>query len=78
MTIASVLNALAAIPSIVSFIESFAAGVSSWWISRQKSDTLSQISDSIALLSGAKTDADRFNAMAQLQKALSNSRVING
>ena len=74
-TILAVLNALAAIPKIAGYVESFAAAVTSWYCSRATSQTLSKIADAAALASKAQTDADRMAAAAAWQTALSQSRI---
>lgn len=75
---AAILSALAELPKIASLVEMFASAVTAWYLSTKDSNQLSSISDSIALTASAKTDQDRFNAMASLQKTLSAPRIING
>ena len=70
----AVLNALAAIPKIVGYVESFASLVTSWYVSRQTASTLSAIADAAALAARAQTDEERFAAAAAWQKALSRDR----
>jgi len=75
--VTTLFNAVSAIPALISALESFAAAVTGWYISRQKTQTLSMIMDSTALLSQAQTDSERFTAIAALQKALSRERIIS-
>ena len=76
--VTALFNGLAALPGLISALEAFAAAVTSWYIQRQTTATLSQITDSTALLSAASTDQERFTAIAALQKSLSNTRFISG
>ena len=73
--IAAVLNALAAIPKICSFVESVASAVALWWVQRQTSNTLSEISDASAMAARATTDDQRYAAAAAFRAALSRPRV---
>lgn len=73
--IMTILSALAAIPSILGYVESFCAQVITWYIQRQTNETLSAISDAAALSSRAKTDDDRYAAAQAWQSALSHPRV---
>lgn len=73
--IMTILSALAAIPSILGYVESFCSQVITWYIQRQTNETLSQIADAASLGAHAKTDEDRYAAAAAWQKALSNSRI---
>jgi hypothetical protein len=75
MSVATILSALAAIPSLTSFIETVAASVTLWYCQRANNQTLSAISDAAALSSAATTDDERFAAAQAWQKALSNPRV---
>lgn len=75
MTIATILNALAAIPALINFVESTAAAITSWWVARQTTATLTLIADAAALAANASTDADRMAAAVAWQKALSQPRV---
>lgn len=73
----SILNALAAIPSILGYVEKFATAVTEWWVNRQTSETLSQIADAAALASRAQSDEDRYKAAEAWRVALSRDRFIN-
>lgn len=75
--ILSILNAIAAIPQIVGYLEQFAAVVTAWYVQRQNTQTKSAIVDAIALDVNAKTDQDRYDAMDALQKALDRGRYIS-
>ena len=77
MTIGAILSALAAIPSILGYVESFAGAVTLWWVQRQKAETLSAIADAAALASRANTDDDRYKAADAWQKALGRDRFIS-
>lgn len=76
--VTTLFNALAAIPTLINAVESFAGAVASWYIARQKAQTLSMIMDSTALLAQAQSDPERFTAIEALQKALSRTRYIGG
>jgi len=75
MSIVAILNALAAIPSFVGFIESAASQITLWFVQRQNNKTLAAISDAAALAARAQTDADRYAAAKAWQTALSKSRI---
>lgn len=75
MTIGSILSALAAIPQILGYVETFASAVTLWFVQRQNNQTLSAIADAAALAAKASTDADRYAAAQAWQQALSNPRV---
>lgn len=75
MTIGSILSALAAIPKILGYVESFASAVTLWYVQRQNNKSLAAISDAAALAAKAKTDADRYAAAQAWQTALQNPRV---
>ena len=74
-TVITVLNALAAIPAILGYVESFASAVTLWFCQRATNETLTAISTAADLAASATTDAERFAAAAAWQKALSTSRV---
>jgi hypothetical protein len=74
-TIMAVLNALAAIPKILGFVESFASAVAIWWCQRQTGNTLSAIADAAALASRAKNDEERMAAAMAWRDALSRPRI---
>lgn len=73
--IGSILSALAAIPSILKYVELFASAVSLWWVQRQTTANLQAIADAAALAARAKTDEDRYKAAEAWRAALSNSRI---
>ena len=75
MTIGSILSALAAIPQILGYIESFASSVTLWYVQRQTAANLAAIADAAALAAKATTDADRYAAAAAWQAALSRTSV---
>jgi hypothetical protein len=75
MTIGAVLSALAAIPAIFGYVQSFVAQVMVWYIQNANNQTLSAIADAAALASRAKTDEERYAAAEAWQKALSRPRV---
>lgn len=72
--IGSILSALAAIPQILGYVETFAGAVTAWYIERQKSETLSLIADAAALAARAQTDDDRYKAAEAWRVALSRPR----
>ena len=73
--IMALLSALAAVPGILKYLESFASAVTLWHIQRQNNETLSKIADAAAFTARAKTDEDRYKAAEAWQAALSRSRV---
>lgn len=75
MTIGTILTALAAVPAILGYVETFAGAVTLWFCQHSTNETLSAIADAAALASGATTDAQRFAAAEAWTKALSNPRV---
>jgi hypothetical protein len=68
-------NALAAIPKILEYLNSFAAGVVQWYVERQTNETLREIADAAALASRAKTSEERYAALGKWRAALSRPRV---
>ena len=73
--IATILNALIAIPKILGFVEQFAAAVTSWYCQRAQSETLKAIADAAALGARAQTDDDRYKVAQAWQSALSKPRI---
>lgn len=71
----AILNALAAIPSIVGFIESFAAQVTLWLIQRQNNENLSAIADAASASASAKTQEERYAATEKWMVALSRPKL---
>ena len=74
MTIGTILSALAALPQILGYVESFASAVTLWFVQRQNNETLSAIADAAALASKATDDASRYAAAQAWQSALSRAR----
>ena len=75
MTIGAILSALAALPAILGYVETFASAVTLWFVQRQNNETLSAIADAAALAMRAQTATDRYAAAQAWQTALSRSRV---
>ena len=75
MTIGAILSALAAIPSIFGYVESFCQAVVQWYVARQNAETLGMISDAAALAARAETDEDRYKAADAWAAALKRPRV---
>lgn len=73
--ILAILNALAAIPAILGYVEKFASAVTLWYISRQNNLTLSAISDAAALAARANSEDERYAAAQKWQEVLSRPRV---
>jgi hypothetical protein len=69
-------QALAAIPKILGYLESFAAGVTLWYIQQQDNKTLVSIADAAAFAARAKTQEDRYAAIEKWKAALSRPRII--
>lgn len=75
MSIGGILSALAAIPKILGYVESFAAAVTLWFVQRQNNATLAEIADAAAMAVRAETDEDRYKSAEAWQRALSRPRV---
>jgi hypothetical protein len=73
----TILNALIAIPQIATLVMNLVSSIVAWYMSHQTSDTLAAIADAAAFAAQANTDAQRYQAAAQWQKALSNTRYID-
>lgn len=73
--ILAILNAIAAIPALLGYVEKFAAQVTLWWVQRQKAEVLAAIADAAALQAKAETDADRYKASDAWHAALSLPRA---
>lgn len=71
----AIMNALVAIPKIAGYVEDFAAAITSWYVQRQKSQTLSMIADAAALAARAQTDEERYKATDAWHAALTRPRV---
>lgn len=71
----AILNALAAIPSILKYVEAFAAACAQWYIERQQQETLKEIADAAALAARAKTEAERYAATDAWHRVFARSRV---
>lgn len=72
--ILTLFDALAAIPKILGFLESFAGAISYWLIQRSTHETLSQISDAAALAARANSTEERLAAAQKWHDALSRPR----
>lgn len=72
----TLLNALAAIPSIFKYVDEFASAVVTWYMSYQKTETLSEIADAADAQARAVTDQDRYLAADLWAKALKRDRYI--
>lgn len=77
MSIGAILTALAAIPKIMGYVESFASAVALWYIQRQTNQTLGLIADAAALASRASSDEERYAAAEKWQVALSQPRITS-
>lgn len=75
MTIGAILSALAAIPQILGYVESFAGAVVLWYCQRATNQTLQAIADAASLAAHAKNDQDRYAAAQAWKTALSAPRV---
>lgn len=75
MSIGAILSALAAIPKIMGYIESFASAVTLWYIQRQKAETLSALADAAAFAARAQTDDERYQAAQKWRDVLTNGRA---
>lgn len=71
----SLFTALANIKAIAGYIETFASAVTGWYVQKQTTETLSQISDAAAFAARAKTDDDRYQAAEKWRVALSRPRA---
>ena len=75
MTIGAILSALAAIPQILSLVESFASSVVLWYCQRATNETLQAIANAAALGARAQTDAERYAVAQAWSAALAKPRV---
>lgn len=75
MTIGAILSALAAIPQILGYVETFASAVTLWWVQRQNSQTLAMIADAASLAARAETSDDRFKASDAWAAVLKRPRM---
>jgi hypothetical protein len=71
----SLFNALAAIPKIAGYVDSFAGAVVLWWIQRQKKESMAAIADAAALAARANTPEEMYAATDAWHRALSLPRV---
>jgi len=69
-------KALAALPTLISKVEEFAAGVVLWYVSRENNTTAKEIADAASFAARAKTKEDRVEALRLWSRALSRSRII--
>jgi hypothetical protein len=76
-TVVAILNALAAIPAILGYVETFASAVTLWYVQRASAQTQAAISDAAALAARATTDAERYAAAQNWQTVLSRPRVTS-
>lgn len=74
-TVSAILSALAAIPKILGFVESFARAVTLWYVGRAQAQTHAEIADAAAYAARATTDEERYLAAEKWQKALSRPRI---
>lgn len=74
----AILNAIAAIPALLGYVEKFAAQCALWWIQRQKAESLAAVSDAAALAARATTDEERYKATDAWHHALGLPRVTSG
>lgn len=75
ITIASILNGLAALPAILGYVEAFASAVALWYVQRQNNATQAMIADAAALGARAQTEADRYAVAQAWQTALGRPRA---
>jgi len=71
----AILNAIAAIPSLLGYLQTFAAQVVLWYVQSQNNTTLSAIADAAAFAAKAQTEADRYAAAQKWKDALSRPRI---
>lgn len=71
----AILNAIAALPKLLGYVQSFAAQVTLWYVQHQNNETLAAIADAAALASRAQTDDERYQAAQKWQDALTRSRI---
>ena len=74
--IATILNALIAIPQIAKIVEAVCVEVTTWWMGRQQSETYQAIIDAAALSAKAQSQADRQAALEKWRTALSRPRYL--
>jgi hypothetical protein len=71
----AILSALAALPSILGYVNQFCQAVLVWYIQRQDTIALSAIQDALAAQTKAVTQGDRFAAADAWQVAFSKPRT---
>jgi hypothetical protein len=72
----SIFNALAVIPQLLGWLQSFAAGVVLWYVQSANNDTLKEIADAAALASRANSKEDRLAALHAWRTALARPRIL--
>lgn len=75
MSIGAILSALAAIPKILGYVETFARAVTMWYVARAEAETHSMIANAAAKAARAKTQEERLKAAEAWRKALSRPRI---
>ena len=73
--IISILNAIAAVPSLVNALEGVCSTITLWFIQRQNNETLSKIVDAASASAAATDTASRLAATDLWVAALSKPRV---
>jgi hypothetical protein len=77
MSVATILEALIAIPGIAAAVYKFVSAVVAWYVQKQTNETLAAIADAAAFAARAQTDADRYQAAQKWRDVLSRSRYLN-
>lgn len=73
--VVAILNAIAALPPLVGYLDKFCQAVVGWWVGRQQAAVLRDIADAAALGARAKTDEERYLAAEKWKAALSKPRT---
>lgn len=70
------LNAIAAIPVLVNYLNQAVQTIIVWYVGKQKQDTLAQIADAAAWSARANSDDERYAAAQKWREALSRPRSV--
>lgn len=73
--VTSLLNALAAIPTIAGYVDRVIQAIITWYVARQNQAALAAIADAAAMAARASTDEERYAAAQAWHDALSKPRV---
>ncbi len=76
-TFIAILDAIAAVPAFLSYVEKFCSAVSVWYIQHCTAGTLSLIADAANLQMKATNREERFASTDVWQQALKRDRMVS-